>query len=376
MLNYEVIALQPLPTSACYFFAELQGGVVSCKWIPNFEELSLRELDVLFRLNSPYLLKGSALLTSYNSSTNGCIVVLPICEAGITSLNDNWKVCYQVIQGLSELHRNAYTHQQLELACLYTLEERVILGNFESVKYSHDPVDFQADLTSLAQLLEEILLEEEVPPCFQQLIQGLRDGQVSLDELLQASVFSSYRQYTCAIEAPGIPIAYAPDHRNNLKILIQWFRDLLSTSSCETLFLAIDLFNRLDGYLASEDALLRLDLLVVVLTMSLELVENRRLEFTEEVLRNIRSLYPEFNTFNLKLLYRCLSLLRGVLNLNELYQAIQNRYQLGTTFTHIIMHKTQPELYIQLDIQTWIRGLRDGDSKEESKQISVGEMFA
>ena len=135
------------------------------------------------------------------------------------------------------------------------------------------------------------------------------------------------------------PYDIPSDHRDILKILIDWGRKLYDTSNIDMLFLAIDLFHRGTRFYITDGPNNRMVLAVTCLYMAAKLTNNKAYpmsdyykEFTDTipVLTEEAILSTEIN------LIRQLS---GILYVMDLYKACNSMEELKVVFFEIIMSR-------------------------------------
>ena len=177
---------------------------------------------------------------------------------------------------------------------------------------------------------------------------------------------------TGSIEIPSILHDYADDHRDILKLIIYWAETLYATSLIELLFLAIDLFNRVDSFYKNHQSIDRMTLAATCLWVAAKLTNDKLISLDVYVPKIIETI--ENITINniLETEINIIHFLNGILHVSNLYKLCSNGDELKLSFEHIIMSKDST-LYARTDVPEWIRSIKSlvGLPRIPHKNISI-----
>lgn len=174
-------------------------------------------------------------------------------------------------------------------------------------------------------------------------------------------------------KVPDINYDYSPNHRDFLKILITWVRDIYPNYDVEVLFLAVDLFNR-TGSIFKNDPHKMLVLAATCVFMSPKLTLNRK-EKLDSFIEKIKNLAP--NVLENEIMHTEIVVVKynkGILNVNNFYNVAKSSEELFLIFTEIIMAKdsrtyavTNPLEFLNFSTRSNLSGMH--------KNIKVKELL-
>lgn len=176
--------------------------------------------------------------------------------------------------------------------------------------------------------------------------------------------------------APPIASEYAPDHRDILKLLVTWMRELYAVARIVTLFVAVDLFNRTDSYYRDKSPLDRMILAATCVWMSAKLASYNTIPvayFVSKINQTVPGI-SERNILTTEL--EVIAILDGVLYDLQLYQAADNMDQLIQIYTLVVM-SPDSQLYANVDIPAFIQQLRRiiPNPVTQHKNARIGDFF-
>lgn len=178
-------------------------------------------------------------------------------------------------------------------------------------------------------------------------------------EICDHPLFDEFRQpIDGTLTIPPIYHDYAPDHRDILKLLIHWARDLYAESRVELLFLAVDLYNRMGSYFKNKTDIQRLTLAATCLWMAAKLIHDKFIPLDVYVVA-LAKMVPNITADNiLETEIEIVHTLEGVLNVSQLYRTCTNGDELDLSFQHIVLSKDST-LYARVDLPGWTKIMKE-----------------
>jgi serine/threonine protein kinase len=170
---------------------------------------------------------------------------------------------------------------------------------------------------------------------------------------------------------------YAADHRNILKIMLVWARDVFGDNLAQSLFLAIDIYNRLGSFYKDKDSTERMTMAAVSLLVAMKLLD----EFYEELpkyQRLLNKLVPSITVDGLlDVEAEAIDYLGGVLYHSPFFDKLRTGDELRLTFDNIIMDRDS-SLYLRVDTDAWARIARElaTTTKYPTKDITINALLS
>ena len=220
------------------------------------------------------------------------------------------------------------------------------------------------DLFTLPEVFDNIIAT--IMPIYQSQMKDLLFKMLALDpqqritagQIVAHPVFDRVRvPITGRIKQLVASHHYAPDHRNILKILVQWVQKLYPQDRVVVLFLAVDLYYRAASYYREKSATDRMGLAATCVFMAIKLITNLPVN-TEYFVKQVTVIVPQITVDQiLSIEVELLDYLQGVLYEMRLYTAADNSGQLARIFTDIIMNQDST-IYLRVDIPAYMATLR------------------
>lgn len=157
---------------------------------------------------------------------------------------------------------------------------------------------------------------------------------------------------------PPIYYDYAPDHRDILKLLIHWARELYAESRVELLFLAVDLFNRMGSYYKTQSSIQRMSLAGTCLWVAAKLTNDKLITLDVYVPALNRQVTDITINSILEDEINIVHTLEGILDVSRLYRICSNADELDLSLQHIILDKDST-LYARVDIPLWSQKMKE-----------------
>jgi cyclin-dependent kinase len=151
---------------------------------------------------------------------------------------------------------------------------------------------------------------------------------------------------------PPIYYSYAPDHRDILKVMITWARNLYAESRVEMLFLAVDLYNRMGSYYKDKTPAQRMSLAATCLWMAAKLTNDifiPLLQYVNEITKSFKDITTNSILQDEIMIVHTLE---GVLNVSQLYRICDNGDELDLSLRYIILARDST-LYARAKISEW-----------------------
>ena len=413
----------------------------------------LIEIDILTRINHPYIIHASKIVTSRNCEIDGLAIVLPLADRTLhdiirdRNLTTDYKlpIIYKLALALKFMHQHNILHLDIKSAnvVLQGLKENIpyfidfglsmivddiVCGKYDkqlrvtvdyrapeiliggriynaavdvwafgimvlSVMVSRDVFDVNFDTISDTNFHQVITNMFSNPTIIRNFLKGIRPKyyedcvdfftkilKINANERLTASQICDHPLFkefsdkgiTGSIEIPSILHDYADDHRDILKLIIYWAETLYATSLIELLFLAIDLFNRVDSFYKNHQSIDRMTLAATCLWVAAKLTNDKLISLDVYVPKIIETI--ENITINniLETEINIIHFLNGILHVSNLYKLCSNGDELQLSFEHIIMSKDST-LYARTDVPEWIRSIKSlvGLPRIPHKNISI-----
>jgi len=178
-----------------------------------------------------------------------------------------------------------------------------------------------------------------------------------------------------------IPHEYAGDHRNILKIIIHWAKLIYQNCRAEMLFLAVDLFNRLDSFYKDRTPLDRMSLASTCLWMAAKLTESKLVPL-DVYIPLINGIVPDITSKSiLETEVEIIHLLNGILHISKLYRECKTSNELILSFQYIILDQDST-LYARTDIDAWLIAMKtimsgqNSPNTDTNKDITISQLLA
>lgn len=228
-------------------------------------------------------------------------------------------------------------------------------------------------------LLESVRIEYR-DDCIDLLSRILRidpKERLTTHQISQHPLFDKFRKPVVgSLIEPHVGYDYAPDHRDILKLLINWGHKIYSNSRIELLFLAVDLYNRASSYYKERTPLARMSLAATTLWMAGKLLDNKDpldtfyLPFINEMVPSITA--KDILSAEVEIVH----LLGGVLNISRLYRECKTANDLIYSFQHVVL-ASDPTTYARVDIPAWLAVVQTLPkiSHRLDKDMDISELF-
>lgn len=222
------------------------------------------------------------------------------------------------------------------------------------------------DMFSTPDAIMELLLgirDEYYDLCvdfFTKILRINPDERLTAEQIRNHPLFDEFRGNKLihgSLDVPLISYDYADDHRDILKLIIHWAETLYPNSPIELLFLAIDLFNRVDSFYKDYEAIDRMTLSATCLWMASKLTNETLIPLNIYVPKLVEMIEGITANNILQIEINIIYLLSGVLHVSELYKSCRNGDELKLTFDHVIMSRDST-LYARTDIPEWVKLMR------------------
>jgi len=378
--------------------------------IKSFKEVDLYEFDILSRIHHPNIIHKISFDSNRNivaNNTNNTnylpqsfdynrkIVELPLIDQTLVNVFYNkflttkmkLPILYKIAHALNFLHQNNIVHgnllmENILISGFQNYEPYLSNFNFNKLNKSDDILAFgllalklisTTDNDDLLIALSGISLEY-YDECLDLFMKIFNELYITMEDIIQHPLFDNYRVEIDPYVEELDYYNYADDHRDILKLLIHWIKNVYSTVDVELLFLAIDLFNRTDSLF--QDANERMYVAVVSMYIANKILFGE-ININDLINKLLEDL-PEL-TIEIILLKEneIIKLLDGVLNISKLYKSCNNTDQLMLTFNHIIMNYDSTTYY-RINVDEWISTMElyIGCPKRNDKHITVEEFFS
>lgn len=428
-----------------YEVSDYQGQLHAFKYIlpdqlyrlQGIDGFNLGEIDLLSRINHPYLIHATAIITRHNCEIDGMAVVLPLADRTLLDLIRDPMVTTDMMLGplakiaraLAFLHQNGILHLDLKsnnIVLQGITENHPYLIDFGLALAVNDAkigkndrservtLDYRAPellqtknyvynaavdvwsfgilllyalrggrgiydinwnrigLLDLWQTIFEMFSDPEtvprllndVNPRYRNEAIDLVGSCLQIDPDLRPSSdaianhpFFAEVQASVKIEGtliqPPIRGDYGENHRNILKLIFQWAKDIFPEEDVELLFLAIDLYNRTAVFYTSKTPLEQMALAASSLWVAAKFV-NARIRTTALYAERVGVLVPDLTSeVILDHENEIIHLTNGILNVNALYKACANLDELDFSYTHIVMN-ADVKTYAWLILPEWV----------------------
>lgn len=157
---------------------------------------------------------------------------------------------------------------------------------------------------------------------------------------------------------PKISYDYAIDHRDIIKLIIYWAKEIYPNSRVEHLFLSVDLFNRVSNFYKDRNPLDRLSLGATSLWLAAKLT-NSILFPLDIFIPFINNKVPQITSEHiLNNELEIIHLLSGILDISKIYRECTTVDELILSFDNILISKDST-LYARVDVPEWIATMKD-----------------
>jgi serine/threonine protein kinase len=197
-------------------------------------------------------------------------------------------------------------------------------------------------------------------------------------EICDHPLFDDFRQeVNGTLDTPNIAYDYANDHREILKVMLNWARILYPQSRAELLFLAVDLFNRVDSFYKDREVADRDNLAAASLWVAAKLTDAPISPLNVYVTEIVKLAPNVTATSILGNEIAIVHLLSGVLHVSKLYTECTTGDELKFSYNHIIIAK-DPTLYARADVPAWIQAMHQyiPNRTYRDKNITIAQLIA
>lgn len=214
------------------------------------------------------------------------------------------------------------------------------------------------------------------------LVQGMLDldpnKRLTSQQVVDHPVFDDFRTMIVGkiITRQYVP-DYAADHRDILKVMLVWAQNIFGGNSAKSLFLAIDIYNRLGSFYKNEQPIKRMNMAAMSLIIAMKLFDEPYDGFPKYQ-RLLNKLVPEISVRDLlRAETEIIYYLDGVLYHSPFFDKLRTGDDLKLTFDNIIMDRDST-LYLRVDTEAWPRVARQlvSNVRYPSKNISIKELFS
>jgi hypothetical protein len=181
----------------------------------------------------------------------------------------------------------------------------------------------------------------------------------SIADIVRHPLFAEFlpSQPVGAVLDPPIQNTYGSNHRNIIKLIFQWAKNIFSDEDVELLFLAVDLYNRTAWAYETSTPLDQMVLAGACLWVAAKFV-NAEIDTVKSYATQMQTLVPDITPAAiLDHENEIIHLTHGILNVNALYKACSNLDELDFSYTHIIMN-ADVKIYARLIIPDWVALLK------------------
>ncbi len=215
---------------------------------------------------------------------------------------------------------------------------------------------------------------------FSKMLQIDPSNRIMVEDVLNHPIFNKFRSIHVddgVILNPSISSIHSDDHRDILKLLIQWASEIYGNKSSQILFLAIDLFFRLASHYVNLQPIDRMVCASTSLWMASKIICKNNMPLSTYV-SQINTLVPDITLQSIiKTEQQAVSHLSGILNVSEYYNSCKTVDHLRWTLQYIILNR-DPTIYSQVDIPEWIKEMDKHiiSSENSSKNITIASLLS
>ena len=196
-------------------------------------------------------------------------------------------------------------------------------------------------------------------------------------EICQHPLFTDFRsEMNEKVRLPPVNTNYIPEHREILKIIIEWLSKEYKTETVELLFLTIDIYNRTASFFRDRPVYMTAIAGAASLYIAAKLL-NCMLLPTDIFVNRLVITVQEITVENLLQAELCIIYyLNGVFNVQNVYHICDNGDQLRSCFMEVIMSKDST-FYGKIDLYQWKKDYltREIPIKIENKDITIEQLF-
>lgn len=196
-------------------------------------------------------------------------------------------------------------------------------------------------------------------------------------EICDHPIFDEFRyDIDGYLVVPPIAHDYANDHRDILKLLLHWAQTVYGKSRAELLFLAVDLYNRVDSFYKNREAIDRMHLAATSLWVASKLTDSKSIPISVYVHELVKMVPGISGTKILDTEIEIIHLLSGVLNVSNLYRICETGDELNLTLQHVILDRDST-LYARTDTNAWLQVMKDlvPNPQMPQKDITINQLI-
>ncbi len=202
--------------------------------------------------------------------------------------------------------------------------------------------------------------------------------RLTAQQICDHPLFNSVRQPIDGfLTVPPILSDYNSDHRDIIKLILHWARNLYGNERAELLFLTVDLFNRVASYYKNHTAIDRMTLAATCLWMASKLTNSRQILLSKYI-TDITQMVPGITVdmilgHEISVIYYS----SGILNVSQLYQFCENGDELKLSYNEIIINRDST-LYARVDIPNWIITMKRyiPQNSDLTKNITINQLLS
>lgn len=342
--------------------------------------LDIKSLNVVMQDMHPYFIDFGASLETQD------------VEAGVIQPYTRLTVDHRAPELLAlagnrnKLYNGAVDVWAFGIMMLYAISERRIYPevDFKNIQ----PLELKEivlDTFKNDDRLEDLLVVVDAK--YEEQCMDLFRGMLSLDpakrftakQIVDHPLFDEVRvPITGTVISPPIAFTYAADHDQHVKWIVHWAKTIYTSSPCEVLFLAVDLFNRMASHFTNTPSEQRTILAATCLMVATKIITpDTAISFKKyaKILYDTGAIVPVEDLLESET--EIVAFLNGVINVNSIFKQCQNGNQLITTLQYVIL-SADSTLYARVDIPAWIEFMKtiiDPNLPILPKTITCGELF-
>jgi serine/threonine protein kinase len=449
-----------------YEVGDMDGDLFAFKYIlpdPYYKIYgidNLNEIDILSRVNHPYIIHAPKIITARNCKIDGIAVILPLADRTLNDIIGDVRattetkipIIYKLATALEFLHRAGILHldikgsnvvlQDINANHPYLIDfglsmfvDDASIGRYNSdvlVTIDHRPpeilaggrmynaavdvwsfgimmlyilsgqrnifpgVDFNMRPEEFGQLVsKKFSTTENIEKLLSNVREKYRNNCIDLisrilsinpilrptaKEICNHPLFNDFRHpVEGTLSVPPIYHDYPKDHRDILKVLIHWARNIYPKSRAQLMFLAVDLFNRMGSFFKDKTDIQRIILAATCLWMAAKLLNDgiRLDEYVVAVAKMVPDLSADLSADKiLETEIEIIHTLEGVLNVSQIYRTCSDGYELELSFQNIIISKDST-LYSRVDLIGWSKIMKESKPNKSlpTKDIKISSLI-
>lgn len=199
--------------------------------------------------------------------------------------------------------------------------------------------------------------------------------RLTATQIVNHPIFNNFREDIHGILIdPPISFDYSADHRNVIKLIITWERSFFGEYDVESLFLSIDLYNRVANFYKDKTPDDRMNVAAACIWISNKIILDHYTSLDNYVSMLI-GIAPSIEGKDiLQKEIEIVHFLSGILNVSNLYKICRSVSELKFTFDEIII-VNDSTLYARVDVPEWSIVLNKWFTSSNIKKSSITEFF-